>query len=148
MIVSQRRALYQGAPGRPARPPARPWPGLADEYDAAQERGEVARAGDNQHNQEVVPNSNDLGLTRKQIHEARQIRDAEERDPGIVRRTLDERLEAGYEPTKAAVREAVLHVSEHGLGEQPKRASRKNPDYVHDPQFEVMLVVAGGCRRC
>ena len=45
---------------------------LADEYDAAQERGEVRTRADNQH----VPDENklkvtDLGLTRKQVHEAR-----------------------------------------------------------------------------
>jgi hypothetical protein len=28
----------------------------------------------------------DIGLDDKQLHEARRIRDAEERDPGIVRR--------------------------------------------------------------
>src|SRR5690606_9633839 len=49
----------------------------------------------------------DIGLTRKAIHEARQIRDAEEAQPGIVRKTLDAALDAGEEPTKAAVRRAV-----------------------------------------
>ncbi|WP_447673500.1 hypothetical protein [Methylobacterium mesophilicum] len=46
----------------------------------------------------------DLGLTRKAIHEARQLRDAEAADPGVIRRTLDARLAEGQEPTKAAVR--------------------------------------------
>lgn len=83
---------------------------LADEYDAAQERGEVAKIGDNLPR---VPNGNskptaaDIGLTGKDIHEARQIRDAEEAQPGIVRQTLDNALEAGEEPNKAAVRRAV-----------------------------------------
>jgi hypothetical protein len=45
----------------------------------------------------------DLGLTRKQVHEARRLRDAEAVAPGVVRRTLDERLEWGEEPTKAIV---------------------------------------------
>lgn len=84
---------------------------LADEYDAAQERGEVGQEG----RPKTVPNENGLtpataaevGLSRKDIHEAREIRDAEEADPGIVRRVLDERLEAGEEPTKAAVRKAI-----------------------------------------
>jgi hypothetical protein len=31
----------------------------------------------------------EIGLSRKEIHEARQIRDAEKRDPGIVRRTVN-----------------------------------------------------------
>ena len=74
---------------------------LADEYDAAQERGEVAKLGSNQH-EEGVPHGytlatvTDLGLTRKQVHEARQLRDAEAADPGLIRRTLD----AGQEPNR------------------------------------------------
>lgn len=83
---------------------------LADEYDAAQERGEVARIGDNLPSvpkRNSKPTAADVGLSRKEIHEAREIRDAEQADPGVVRRVLDERLEAGQEPTKAAVRKAT-----------------------------------------
>jgi hypothetical protein len=55
---------------------------LADEYDAAQERGEVAGHGgarnfkvrDDNLERPTIP---DIGLTKEQIHEARQIRDAE-----------------------------------------------------------------------
>lgn len=39
----------------------------------------------------------DLGLSRKEIHEARIIRDAEEAEPGIVKKTLDEAIERGEE---------------------------------------------------
>jgi hypothetical protein len=60
----------------------------ADEYDAAQERGEVRGHG----NKSDIPKQNitvkDIGLTSKQIHEARSVRDAEKNDPGVVRRTL------------------------------------------------------------
>ncbi len=62
---------------------------LADEYDAAQERGEVAKSGDTLRNGPGVPKRNagkataaDVGLSRKEIHEARSIRDAQKRDPG------------------------------------------------------------------
>ena len=75
---------------------------LADEYDAAQARGEVATR---QHNPGSVGHvgaddmppaiAADLGLRRDEIHEARQIRDAEAADPGVVRRALDDRLERG-----------------------------------------------------
>ena len=52
---------------------------LADEYDAAQERGEVATRAD----QNLLPEQKkvsvaEIGLTHKDIHEARIIRDAEE----------------------------------------------------------------------
>jgi hypothetical protein len=82
---------------------------LADEYDAAQERGEVATVGKpvNVPDGNNKPTATDIGLKRKDIHEAREIRDAEQDDPGIVRRVLNERLEAGQEPTKAAVRKAT-----------------------------------------
>ena len=64
---------------------------LADEYDAAQERGEVV--GRNGGGDTTVPVRNaataaDIGLTRKQIHEARAVRDAEKNDPGVIRNQL------------------------------------------------------------
>jgi hypothetical protein len=57
---------------------------LADEYDAAQERGEVGKRGDFggvTSRGEDTPTAAEVGLTHKDIHEARQIRDAEETDP-------------------------------------------------------------------
>ena len=80
---------------------------LADEYDAAQERGEVVGPNDGQHI--AVPDGNgkatvaDIGLTRKDIHEARLIRDAEAAQPGVVRQTIDEALVKGDEPSRGHV---------------------------------------------
>jgi hypothetical protein len=51
---------------------------LADEYDAAQERGDIASRSDGDRSSKAVdlkPTISDIGLTHK--------------DPGIVRRTLD-----------------------------------------------------------
>lgn len=65
---------------------------LAEEYDAAQERGEVATRQNNPGSAGHVVGSNmpataaDLGLRRDEIHEARKLRDAERAEPGIVRR--------------------------------------------------------------
>lgn len=79
---------------------------LADEYDAAQERGEVV--GRLRSAKELSkPTAADLDISRKDIHEARVIRDAEEADPGIVRRSLDEALAAGEEPTRAKIIKSV-----------------------------------------
>lgn len=51
---------------------------LADEYDAAQERGEVRKQGGDQTSKAEVclPGPADIGLTHKDIHEARIIRAA------------------------------------------------------------------------
>jgi len=89
---------------------------LADEYDAAQERGEVAKRGwESGVDKRNITTASDLGLRRDQIHDARLIRDAEAAEPGIVRRTLDERLERGEEPTRAAVRRAAEDRLERSL---------------------------------
>ena len=102
---------------------------LADEYDAAQARGEVAGLGTNQHREEGVVVSNTLGLRRDQIHDARLIRDAEQADPGIVRRTLNERLERGEEPNRAALRKMVVDAAMRGMRPE-RKPSRRNPLYV------------------
>lgn len=49
---------------------------LADEYDAAQERGEFLSNGQTRAVSDAN-SSEDSGLTRQQIHEARKLRDAE-----------------------------------------------------------------------
>jgi hypothetical protein len=55
---------------------------LANEYDAAQERGEINKAG----KPAIIPGGNnkasvaEAGLKPKEIHEARKIRDAEKRE--------------------------------------------------------------------
>lgn len=84
---------------------------LADEYDAAQERGEVAGHG---HGLLLGKNRPDIGVTNigtvkdigvssYDIHEARKVRDADLAEPGIVSSALEVILERGHEPTKAAL---------------------------------------------
>jgi len=104
---------------------------LADEYDAALERGEVASHGGARNfkvpDGNVEPTAADAGLSRKDIHEARKIRDAEQANPGIVRRTLNDLLARGEEPSKAALRETI------GLQEKAPAVQgrkQKHPDVV------------------
>lgn len=103
---------------------------LADEYDAAQERGEVRGANTGRSASALeAPSVGDIGLTHKDIHEARLIRDAEQAQPGIVRETLEAKLAAGEEPTKAALREAVIEAAKQGLRGGGQSTSNKNPIY-------------------
>jgi hypothetical protein len=83
---------------------------LADEYDAAQARGEVKRLGGDTSGVEYrnTASAADLGLRRDEIHEARRLRDAEAADPGRTERALREIVSRGEEPTKAKLRRAVL----------------------------------------
>lgn len=83
---------------------------LAEEYDAAQGRGEVQSHG-GQKPRDVsggnIPSAADIGLARKDIHEARQFRDAERESPGLIRRSLDAMIERGEEPTRAALKREI-----------------------------------------
>jgi hypothetical protein len=102
---------------------------LADEYDAAQDRGEVATAADTQKRGPGVPEQNagkataaDAGLTRKQVHEARRVRNAEKVAPGVVKGALDQAIAEGKEPTRAVVNAAVAEA----LGEEPSAKRDRN----------------------
>lgn len=114
---------------------------LADEYDAAQERGEVVgpKGGGS-----TVPNGNgkgtaaDLGLSNKQVHEAREVRDAEEIDPGIVRRTLDDALDARQEPTRAKVKRAVRAKAKRAT-RRPNGHRNKVVETQHDRDLRALL---------
>lgn len=114
---------------------------LADEYDAAQERGEVKSNGGDRVStvakQNSAPSAVNVGMSRHDIHEARVIRDAEAESPGIVRQALDKMLEAGEEPTRAKVSRVVKAKSKRTRGprfEQP-------PESQHDRDLRMLLGV-------
>lgn len=85
---------------------------LADEYDAAQDRGEVAKLGDNlpsvvDVNAKPVTAA-DIGIRRDEIHEARKLRDAEAADPGKAERVMSDMLARGEEPTKTKLKRSMV----------------------------------------
>jgi hypothetical protein len=66
---------------------------LAEEYDAAKDAGEVAGHGGARNFKVAEPDLEkatitDIGLTKQEISDARQVRDAEKADPGVTARTL------------------------------------------------------------
>lgn len=102
---------------------------LADEYDAAQEAGEVARIGDNLPsvtNGNSKPTAADIGLSRKDIHDARQVRDAEASKPGLSERALNAMVERGEEPTRAALKREIVRATPS----KPKPKMRREPLWV------------------
>jgi hypothetical protein len=110
---------------------------LAAEYEAAQERGEVQKAGGDRRSINVPHENNDpptveqIGLTRKQVHEARQVRDAEIAVPGVVERTVEEAVANGEEPTRAKVRRAVREAISKAQ-ETPKSEVEENTTLSDD----------------
>jgi hypothetical protein len=113
------------------------WP-LADEYDAAQERGEILTNGERSFSSPEKVKGTDV-IPPKDIHEARIIRDAEKVDPGIVRRTLDEKLEQGEEPIKAALR--ALRGSDFCA--QRRQSGRSGATHTKPATFGPIQVTVG-----
>jgi len=88
---------------------------LAEEYDAAQERGEVRKNGqrgkaleDDKGFYDGPASVSNLGLRHDEIHEARQMHRAEQADPGVVERTVNDMVDRGEEPTRAALRREMI----------------------------------------
>lgn len=121
---------------------------LADEYDAAQERGEVATRQNNPGSAGHVPGQNmplpataaDLGLSRKDIHEARILRDAEIAEPGIVAATIEAAVAAGEEPTRAKVRRAAANAAKRRP--RPRKPARPAiEESQHDRDVRMLIGV-------
>ena len=55
----------------------------------------------------IIAKVTDIGLTSKQVHKARKVRDAERKSPGVVRRTLGEQLGRGEAPTRADIKRVL-----------------------------------------
>lgn len=109
---------------------------LADEYDAAQAAGAAARRGRPKKNvaDDDVFTAESAGLSRQEIHEARKLRDAERREPGIVARAIQARLDAGLEPTRTAVK--------RGIGTRSAPADERGLDFYPTPIEAVRALLA------
>ena len=125
---------------------------LADEYDLAQEKGEVQKAGRDRksniivaaHDNDIKPSTADLGLTRDQIYQARKVRDVLREDPTAIEDKVNALVEQGLEPTKAAIREQLLHALEN-----PKAfSSNHKPEKKHvvSEGYNDLVSFAGLCR--
>jgi hypothetical protein len=80
---------------------------LADEWDAAKEAGLVGAGRPKNVSDGNGFTAAEAGLDRKEIHEARKLRDAEAKEPGIVERAIAARLSSGLNPSRANLRAAV-----------------------------------------
>jgi hypothetical protein len=128
---------------------------LADEYTRAQDRGEVQQHG-GQGKRDIpdqnIPLVTDIGLTSKEVYEARQVRDAENIEPGIVKKTVEARLDAGEEPTRADVKRAVKRAATPTGKPTPPPKPSQQPELKKKPlycsfcgksQHEVRKLIAG-----
>lgn len=108
---------------------------IADKWDEAQAAGQASVGG----RPKTVSDGNgftsdETGLSRKEIHEARKLAAAEHREPGIVERAIQARLAAGLEPTKANLRAAV--------GTASATKEERGPNLYETPPEAMFTLVA------
>jgi|GEM_PF-3687295 len=85
---------------------------FTEEYDKAQKSGILSSLGGSRRGaQEKKLTRKELGVDRFRITEGRDLRDAVERDPSIIRRTLNEILRSGDQPTKSRIRAEIAAIS-------------------------------------
>lgn len=83
---------------------------IAEAYDAAQAAGDAATRGrpKNVSDENIFPFTLDeAGISRTQIHAARQLAKAERATPGIAERAIAARVAAGLEPSRANLKAAI-----------------------------------------
>jgi hypothetical protein len=120
---------------------------FADEYDAAQARGDVATSKDNLRKGGKSPDPDnsrigkatqeDMGIDSNDLSDACEVRDAEKKSPGIVKKTVKKALEEGREPTKAEVKRAV----KEALGKSTSPA--RDAAALNDRVSKAILALAG-----
>jgi hypothetical protein len=122
---------------------------LADEYDAAQERGEVQVHGGRKSkvgDLNLAPSAAEIGLRRDEIHEARRLRDAEKSSPGKAERALSEIVARGEEPTKARLRQHMMgersQASPSIADPKRRRLSSLAPDVLIDEAMALRADLA------
>jgi hypothetical protein len=103
---------------------------LAEEYNAAQEKGEARKPGDVKSQNAVagtkateLATEDDVG-GRNALANARALEKAEKLIPGIVKRVTDDLIERGLEPTMTAVRAGVKEAVD-ALGNKPQQPTMK-----------------------
>lgn len=81
---------------------------IADEWDRLAAEGKVARGRPKKSvGADDALTAVSIGLRRDQIHSARQLRDREAKEPGFIRRTIDDLVARGIAPSKSSIRHAI-----------------------------------------
>lgn len=127
---------------------------LADEYDGAQARGEVQKHGGDRSGKvsdgNLAPTADEIGLTKKDVFEARQIRDVLATNPDAVKDALGEIIASGDEPTRAALKRAISPAVKsfraEAQGEKKARRAQRESDLgtrqVALPQKRYGVIIA------
>ena len=80
------------------------------------------------HSKKGTVGYKDIGLGHHDIYRARIIRDAEARQPGIVRQTVEEKLQSAQEPRRSHVMRAAREIARPSKRRKQRRTGRLGGD--------------------
>ena len=106
---------------------------LAEEWERAGAEGKTLKGRPKSVPDENAFTAAEAGLTRKELHEAKKLLDAERKQPGIAERAIAARLAQGLEPTRASLNHAI------GTRSAPK-AERGDNLYETPPEAMHVLL--------
>lgn len=112
---------------------------MADTVDEAQAKGEVSRGG----RPKTVLDGNsftldEVGVDRKQLHAARQIRNAVRAEPEFIERVVEARLAEGLEPSRAALKKEAGHA----VGTKTATKDERGDDLYETPIEAMRTLLA------
>jgi hypothetical protein len=107
---------------------------IAAAWDQADSEGRTLKGRPKSVPDENAFTAEEAGLSRKDIHEARKLAEAERIAPGLVERAIAARLESGLEPSRANLRAAV------GTASAPK--ADRGDNFYQTPDVATRTLLA------
>lgn len=80
---------------------------IAEEWEKAKAEGKTLKGRPKSVPDENAFTAEEAGLTRKDLHYAKQLLEADRREPGIAERAIAARLQAGLEPSRSNLRASI-----------------------------------------
>ncbi len=112
---------------------------MADAVDDAQAKGKLSRGGRPETVQDADRFSlEDVGIDKRRLHEARQIRNAELANPGFIDRVVEQRLEEGFEPSRASLK----HAAGHAIGTKTATMEERGHNLYETPGEGMQTLLA------
>lgn len=111
---------------------------MADAVDAAQASGKLSRGRPEKVLAEDHFTLEDVGVDKRRLHEARQLRDAVRAEPEFIDRIVEARLSEGLEPSRAALKKAAGHA----IGTKTASKDEKGDQLYETPNEATRTVLA------
>ena len=111
---------------------------MANAVDEAQAAGKLARGRPEKVQAEDHFTLEDVGIDKRRLHEARQLRNVVRVDPTFIERVVEARLAEGLEPTRGALKKAAGHA----VGTKTATKEERGEDLYETPIEAMRTLLA------